>query len=121
MQGPHVEQLIDETRGARWFTKLDLASAYHQFRIRESDVPKTSFRVHGGQFEFRVGAFGLHGMASLLMRYMHAIFSRPALAFDEDGRPTGPAQGPPTSMLGAFVAVYMDDVLVYSSGGLEEH
>ena len=46
---PHVEQLIDDTRGARWFTKLDLASAYHQFRVH---VHKTSFRVPGGQFEF---------------------------------------------------------------------
>jgi hypothetical protein len=33
-----------------------------QFRIREEDQFKTSFRVPGGQYEFRVGAFGLHGM-----------------------------------------------------------
>ena len=34
---PHVDQLVDETRGARFFTKLDLAMAYMprvQFRIR---------------------------------------------------------------------------------------
>ena len=73
---PHVDQLVDETRGSRFFSKLDLASAYrdHQFRIREEDQFKTSFRVPGGQYEFRVGAFGLHGMSSLLMRYMHAMF-----------------------------------------------
>jgi hypothetical protein len=59
---PHVEQLVDETRGARVFSKLDLESAYMQFRIREEDQFKTSFRVPGGQYEFRVGAFGLHGM-----------------------------------------------------------
>ena len=68
---PHVDQLVDETRGARFFTKLDLAMAYMQFRIREEDQYKTSFRVPGGQYEFRVGAFGLHGMSSVLMRYMH--------------------------------------------------
>ena len=117
---PHIDQLIDETRGARFFTKLDLASAYHQFRIRESDVYKTSIRVPGGQYEFRVGAFGLHGMASLLMRYTHAIFSRPALAFDQAGRPTGPANGHGPSMLGSFVACYMDDILVFSRTA-EEH
>ena len=116
---PHIDQLLDETRGARFFTKLDLASAYHQFRIRESDVYKTSFRVPGGQYEFRVGAFGLHGMASLLMRYMHAIFSRPALAFDQAGRPTGPANGHGPSMLGSFVACYMDDILVFSRTAAE--
>jgi hypothetical protein len=34
---PHVYQLVDETRGASFFTKLDLASAYWQFRIRPED------------------------------------------------------------------------------------
>ena len=78
---PHVDQLVDETRGARFFTKLDLAMAYMQFRIREEDQYKTSFRVPGGQYEFRVGAFGLHGMSSVLMRFMHSIFGRDALSF----------------------------------------
>ena len=86
---------MDETRCARFFTMLDLASAYHQFRIRAGDQYKTSFRVPGGQFEFRVGAFGLHGMSSLLMRYMHSIFGRSALTFDDDGRLRPPGTGHP--------------------------
>ena len=106
---PHVDQLVDETRGARFFSKLDLASSYHQFRIRPADQYKTTFRVPGGQYEFRVGAFGLHGMSSLLMRYMHSIFGRPALAFDDLGRPLPAGQGTPAPMLGQFVQVYMDD------------
>ncbi len=57
-----MEQLIDEILGARFFSELDLESAYMQFRIREEDQFKTSFRVPGGQYEFRVGSFGLHGM-----------------------------------------------------------
>jgi hypothetical protein len=44
----HVDQLVDETRGSHFFSKLDLASAYHQFRIREEDQFKTSFRVPEG-------------------------------------------------------------------------
>jgi hypothetical protein len=121
---PHVDQLVDETRGARFFTKLDLAMAYMQFRIREDDQFKTSFRVPGGQYEFRVGAFGLHGMSSVLMRYMHSIFGRPALSFDSAGRPcrapgVGPSpQTPP--MLGRFVQVYCDDILIFSKTR-EEH
>ena len=86
---PHVKQLIDETRGARWFTKLNLASAYHQFRIHQSNIHKTSFRVPGGQYEFRVGAFGLHGMVSLLMRYMHAISHCPRCPLMPRGVPRG--------------------------------
>ena len=60
-------------------------------------------------------------MASLLMRYMHAIFSRPALSFDAEGRPTGPAAGSTPSMLGRFVAVYMDDILIYGGANQAEH
>ena len=56
----HVDRLVAETRGARFLTKLDLAMTHMQFRIREVDQYKTSFP--GGQYEFRVGTFGLHGM-----------------------------------------------------------
>ena len=74
---PHVDQLVDETRGVRFFTVLDLAMAYMQFRIREEVQYKTSFCDPGGQYEFRVGAIGLHGMSSVLMRFMHSILGRP--------------------------------------------
>ncbi len=42
---------------------MDLAMAYLHFRIREQDQYKTSFSVPCGQYKFRVGAFGLHGMS----------------------------------------------------------
>jgi hypothetical protein len=43
--------------GASFFSTLGLESAYMQLRIREEDQFKTSFRVPGGQYEFRVGTF----------------------------------------------------------------
>ena len=81
----HIEPLIDETRGSRFFTRLDLAMAYMQFRIRAEDQYKTSFRVPSGQHEFLVGAFGLHGISSVHMRYMHNISGSPSLVFDSAG------------------------------------
>jgi len=78
------------------------------------DQYKTSFRVPGGQYEFHVGAFGLHGMSSLLMRYMHAIFGRPVLAFDDGGRGRQSPDRLHRPMLGQFVQVYMDDILIFS-------
>jgi hypothetical protein len=41
---PHVDQLVEETRRARFFTKLDLASAYHQFAF----ATRISSRLRSG-------------------------------------------------------------------------
>ena len=68
---PHIDALLDGTRGSCFFTKLDLASSYHQLRVRAEDRWKTSFRSQLGQFEWNVVPFGLQGSSSLLMRVMN--------------------------------------------------
>ena len=56
---PRIDDLFDQLRGSKYYTKIDLRTGYHQLRIREEDIPKTAFRTWYGHFEYTIMPFEL--------------------------------------------------------------
>ena len=42
---PRIDDLFDQLRGSKYYTKIDMRTGYHQLKIREEDILKTSFRT----------------------------------------------------------------------------
>jgi ribonuclease HI len=96
---PWIEDLFDQMKGARIFSKIDLRSGYHQLKIPESNIPKTAFRTRYGLFEYIVMSFGLTNAPAYFMYLMNKEFME---------------------YLEKFVVVFIDDILIFSKTK-EEH
>ncbi|GJX82940.1 putative reverse transcriptase domain-containing protein [Tanacetum coccineum] len=56
---PRIDDLFNQLQGAKFFSKIDPRSCYHQLRVKEQDVSKISFHTRYGYYEFLVMPFVL--------------------------------------------------------------
>ena len=90
---PKIDDFLHQLKNAKYFTKLNLRSGYHQVRIAEEDIWKTSFKAN------KVMPFGLCNAPAIFMRVMNDVLR---------------------SFLDDFLIVYLDDILIFNKSR-EEH
>ncbi|KAM0911004.1 hypothetical protein ACQ4PT_013787 [Festuca glaucescens] len=95
---PNINDLFDQLKGAKVFSKIDLRSGYFQMKIREQDIPKTAFTTRYGLYEYTVMPFGLTNAPAYFMAMMNKVFME---------------------YLDKFVVVFIDDILIYSKDEAE--
>jgi hypothetical protein len=71
---PRIDDLFDQLKDAKIFSKIDLRSRYHQVRIKEKEINKISFWTGNGHYEFTVVPFGLSNAPVVFMCLMNGVF-----------------------------------------------
>jgi predicted aspartyl protease len=97
---PLIHETLNRIGRAKWFTKIDVVSAFQHIRIAEGDEWLTAFRTRFGLFEWLVLPFGLANGPSTFQRYINWALRE---------------------YLDEFVSAYIDDVLIFTEGSRAQH
>jgi hypothetical protein len=88
---PRIDDIFDQMKGENIFPKIDLRSDYHQVRIKEENINKTTFKTRYGHYEFTVVPFGISNSPTIFMCLMNEVLRE---------------------YLEKFMIVFLDDILV---------
>ena len=97
---PLIRETLAALNTARWLTKLDVSAAFHRIRIAKGEEWKTAFRTRYGLYEWNVSPFGLANSPATFQRYINWCLRE---------------------YLDDFCSAYVDDILIFSSGSLDDH
>ena len=96
---PWIDDLLDQLKGAKYFSKIYLKFGYHQVPIEASSVWRTTFISKEGLLERLLMPFGLKNSPATFMRLMEDILK---------------------PFTNALLVVYLDDILIFCQSW-EEH
>lgn len=96
---PEIGYVIDQLKGHKYFSTMDLASGFHQIKMKDSDIEKTAFSINNGKYEFTRMPFGLKNAPATFQRAIDDVLRE---------------------HIGKICYVYIDDVIVFGRT-LEEH
>lgn len=85
---------------AQYISKVDVRSAFHRLRVAKGNEWKTAFRTRFGAYEWQVTPFGLANAPAAFQRWINKELG---------------------DLLGETCAAYLDDVVIFSSGDLNDH
>lgn len=97
---PLIEDLVTKTRNCKYFSKLDINSAFWSIPLRVEDRSKTAFVTREGHFQWTCLPFGLKTAPAIFQRILSNIMRK--------------------NKLSDFAVNYIDDILIFSKT-FEEH
>ena len=94
-----IKETLNNLQGMKWFSKIDIISAFNNVRMKEGQEYLTAFRTRFGLFESLVMPFGLSGAPATFQRFINDTLR---------------------GYLDKFYSAYLDDIIIYSKTR-EEH
>lgn len=88
-----MNETLERIAKAKYYTQVDVISAFHQIRVAQGDERKTAFRTRYGLYEWLVTPLGLANAPSTLQRYVNWTLR---------------------DYLDVFCSAYVDDILIFS-------